>query len=1394
MTAVAVLFALMATVTSVHGAANPMDYPACPQRHQPEFFCCSTSASTREVYTKFRRPTGGSYEKEYQAGWAQPRQVNFPYMRYTPDTPSFSYNDPASICRVQTVVTDSETGELQQTLQCGGDNASLVENSQDVSVFWTSPSNPRNNNASFPVGARCVSLMLADGGVDEDSKNACTNDHVLGGFQFTSFVEAPLVVVYLVYLTCFVLLARWSFHRQVIYRNNCLTGEDEKRTLASGGIADLTGIITRSRYELISDSNTETSQLVQTGYSCSSQGRAVFAYFVLVSVLLHVLLLIIICDYYGSFSPPLFDPLSASATNFFLVWLFAALWLIGTVAYQHELPNFFRVPSPLQSCEFVHMFKSDDTEIMLTDRTGVSALVAKVENWLSRSEKLLGYQETVRVEIVGGKRIVDFQHLRYIYSDNARRFVPSEISVGRTYADIGAAGTSGLSSVEAGKRIQTIGLNAVDVVMPSLLSSVLHEFLTLFYIYQIMCYYVWYYFTYWNMGIVMTLVVMGTAIINIYTKRNMQAAIVNMTRYRTEVSVFRDNGWQVLESPMLVPGDLVQVPENWVLPCDMVVVKGSTVCDESMLTGESMPVQKFPIPDHSNTLYDSEGRGKKHTLFSGTRVLSSGRNEEIHAVVQTTGAYTTKGQLIQSILFPIPMRFKYDEHLKALIALLLIYSVMACVIGINFLLGNGKLNNKMTAFCYCIFMISAVVSPLLPVVITVGQVNAGTRLKKAGIFSLNVKRITLCGKVRVFCFDKTGTLTKQGLDYLGVQPVDMISNSFLPITKEYTSIISTMQYALATCHSVGSLDGKLVGNEVEVRMFEATGWTLVEREGSQPVARSPSGDELEVIKRFDFDHHRMSMSVVVRNRKTGQIFVFCKGSYERMQQLCRPDGVPANYKAVADQLAKDGCYVLGLSHRQLPSKWTNDQIDAFVSNRDAIDEGLSLLGLILFRNELKEDTADAIAQLKGGDIRVVMITGDNAMCGCYIARNSGIVASDSRMILGDVERTGSGVNAKFGDIQWRDVDSGMIFDLQAVKSMAFSGDDVELAVTGAAFTQLKSMGEMSQLLFHVRIFSRMTPDDKVDCVKMHMEAGAVTGMCGDGGNDCGALRIAHAGIALSDADASVVSPFTSKPKTIQSVVDICREGRCSLATSFASVKFLIMYGVIASTLRLFQWYNATILSEWCFILADGFTLVGLSYVITLSKPLRDLRDQRPTSSLIGPSTLLSILGQEIINVIFLVSGIRMLTSQHWYCPFSPDNIDLAKWWLLSDNHLATTLFFTIVTQQQLAAWVFSFGSRYRAPIWNNYALVVLFAGLVMLDAYLLLGPPGKLSDLFRISSGTNVMVLPDIPMPMEFRSHYFVLLLGNVLAAILFEYFVILGSVRDWLRRKFHQDHLPMRK
>ncbi len=132
-------------------------------------------------------------------------------------------------------------------------------------------------------------------------------------------------------------------------------------------------------------------------------------------------------------------------------------------------------------------------------------------------------------------------------------------------------------------------------------------------------------------------------------------------------------------------------------------------------------------------------------------------------------------------------------------------------------------------------------------------------------------------------------------------------------------------------------------------------------------------------------------------------------------------------------------------------------------------------------------------------------------------------------------------------------------------------------------------------------------------------------MCGDGGNDYGALRAAHVGITLSETEASVAA-FTCKPKSIASVVDLCCEGRCSLATSFACVMFLLIYGLVGSALCICQYYNGFVMAEWPNIITDGIILVGLSYVITSSLPLPTLGDQSPTSSLIGSKNLLSLFG------------------------------------------------------------------------------------------------------------------------------------------------------------------------
>lgn len=90
----------------------------------------------------------------------------------------------------------------------------------------------------------------------------------------------------------------------------------------------------------------------------------------------------------------------------------------------------------------------------------------------------------------------------------------------------------------------------------------------------------------------------------------------------------------------------------------------------------------------------------------------------------------------------------------------------------------------------------------------------------------------------------------------------------------------------------------------------------------------------------------------------------------------------------------------------------------------------------------------------------------------------------------------------------------------------------------------------------------MSPDEKHELVEKLQSIDYCCGFCGDGANDCGALKAADVGISLSDAEASVAAPFTSRLFEISCVPTVIREGRAALVTSFSCFKFMSLYSAI----------------------------------------------------------------------------------------------------------------------------------------------------------------------------------------------------------------------------------------
>lgn len=96
----------------------------------------------------------------------------------------------------------------------------------------------------------------------------------------------------------------------------------------------------------------------------------------------------------------------------------------------------------------------------------------------------------------------------------------------------------------------------------------------------------------------------------------------------------------------------------------------------------------------------------------------------------------------------------------------------------------------------------------------------------------------------------------------------------------------------------------------------------------------------------------------------------------------------------------------------------------------------------------------------------------------------------------------------------------------------------------------------SQMLVKAQVFARMSPDEKHELVERLQSLGYTVAFCGDGANDCGALKAADVGLSLSEAEASVAAPFTSRNPEISCMIEVIREGRAALVTSFSCFKYM----------------------------------------------------------------------------------------------------------------------------------------------------------------------------------------------------------------------------------------------
>ncbi|KPP76847.1 putative cation-transporting ATPase 13A3 [Scleropages formosus] len=909
------------------------------------------------------------------------------------------------------------------------------------------------------------------------------------------------------------------------------------------------------------------------------------------------------------------------------------------------------------------------------------------------------------------------------------------------------------------------GENEIDVKVPSLFKLLLKEVLNPFYIFQLFSVILWStnsYYYYAGTIVFMSIVSIATSL---YTIKKQYVMLHDMVAAHSvmRVSIYKaDNEIEDAMSTDLVPGDVMVIPTNGtIMPCDAVLISGMCIVNESMLTGESVPVTKTNLPDPgqdkrestSDPVYSTDGH-KRHTLFCGTQVIQTRfySGELVKAVVVRTGFSTAKGQLVRSILYPKPTDFKLyrDAYLflMCLVAVAAIGFIYTIVISIMHQVP------AQTIIVKCLDIITITVPPALPAAMTAGIVYAQRRLKRAGIFCISPQRINICGQLNLVCFDKARTLTEDGLDLWGIQRVEAgcFCCSEEKACQEYL-VTSAFVACMATCHSLTRIDGKLSGDPLDLKMFEATGWVLEEASEEETslhnnimptVVRPPkqlfpepvsspgqdvSSYEIGVVRQFPFSSSLQRMSVVVRRLGEKHMDAYLKGAPEVVAGLCKEETVPADFAHVLEDYTKLGFRVLALAHRCLEAKLTWHKVQNI--NRDVIENSMDFLGLIIMQNKLKAETPKVLEDLRQANIRTVMVTGDNMLTAISVARDCRMIPPQHRVIIADALPPKDGQTARI-DWQYTD-DPGLPASKGAQYEVSGWNPAVEMgldeavdeeryhfAISGKSLAVvIEHFPDLAQkLALHGTVFARMAPDQKTQLVEVLQSIDYCVGMCGDGANDCGALKRAHGGISLSELEASVASPFTSKTPDISCVPTLIREGRAALITSFCVFKFMALYSIIQYISVTLLYSILSNLGDFQFLFIDIAIILVIVFTMSLNPAWKQLVAQHPPSGLISGPLLLSVLTQILVSLGFQVLCFLSVQHQSWYEKWTPasDACNTTGLKILpthnataGHNHSSknimnyenTSLFYVSCFQYLVVAIVFSKGKPFRQPSYKN---------------------------------------------------------------------------------------------
>lgn len=769
-------------------------------------------------------------------------------------------------------------------------------------------------------------------------------------------------------------------------------------------------------------------------------------------------------------------------------------------------------------------------------------------------------------------------------------------------------------------------------------------------------------------GIIIAIVIVN-AFLSIYQEGKAEEAIAALQKMSSpKAKVIRDGDREEVDSNKLVPGDIIVLETGDIVPADLRLIESSNLkIDESSLTGESVAVEK-----HFDQVYDGKMEiGDRENLAYSSTIVTYGRGM---GVVIETGHKTEIGKIATSIATvgdeQTPLQRKLAKLSKTLGILVIV--ICAVVMGVGLLYKHDPLDMFMTAISLAVAAVPEGLPAIVTIVLSIGM---GKMAEKNAIVKKLLAVETL-GTTTVICSDKTGTLTQNEMTVVKVftdgQVYHVSGTGYSPegdVTKKDEIVTIEEDENLKILSSIAALTNdaklKVKGGDASITGDPTEGalLTFAEKAGNGLDNLYKNFDRLEEIP-FDSDRKMMT---TFHDKIFDGIASFTKGAPDVVLERCEKvliDGkeVDLDEKLRKEILGKNSEFArsalrcLGYAYRKhsdMPSEITSD----------AIEKDMVFVGLTGMIDPSRPEAKEAIKECKSAGIRPIMITGDYLETGLAIAKDLGIATSDDQAIMG-----------------------------RELNEM--------------------SEAELREIVKEKSVYTRVSPENKVQIVTALKQNGHITAMTGDGVNDAPAIKKADIGIAMGITGTDVAKNTAEVILTddnFATIVNAVEEGRIIYSNIKKFVAYLLSCNlgevliVLISILMNLPVPLIPIQLLWLNLVTDSFPALALG----VERGEADIMDEPPRD----PDE--PILDTEIkITVAIQSIAITVATLLAYFVGL--------KWYGQAEglNHARTMAFSTLIICELLRSYTARSIDKtvFEIGVFTNKKLVIatVFSFLLML--------------------------------------------------------------------------------